>query len=45
MEGRTSLKQFQRSMKKCAEKQETEDLGVALRKKHEAFGNSKLINR
>ena len=43
MEGRSSLRRFQRSMKKCVEKEEV--LGVELRKKHEAFANSKLIHR
>lgn len=45
MEGRSSLGRFQRSMKNCVKKQETEGLAVELRKKREAFANSKLIRR
>lgn len=41
MEGRSSLRRFQRSMQSCIEKQETEGLGVELTKKYEAFANSR----
>lgn len=45
MEGRISLRRFQRSVKNCVEKQETEGLAVELRKIREAFANSRLIRR
>lgn len=34
MEDRISLRRFQRSTKNCVEKQETEGVGVDLRKNH-----------
>lgn len=45
VKGRSNMRKCKRSVKICIAKQEAEGLGINLRKKREAFANSKLINR
>lgn len=45
MEGRSHPRKCKRYMRICVAKQEAEGSGINLRKKHEAFANSKFSNR